>query len=174
MELTRSSLTASGAPIAFWDYAITHAIDILNRTSGPSNTNSSSYELLPGEKPRITSILPFGCRAFAVKPRSAYLKTPCGRPAPITSGYQAPTVSCWPLTFISTKRRFSWLPPSPADHAIANPCDADKAQPPGLPPPSHSTTDPALPAPRPLAPASRPSATNTSRRSLLLFSRPFS
>eukprot|EP00965_Chrysotila_dentata_P082574 2725506-Pleurochrysis_carterae.AAC.1 len=25
MELTRSSLTASAAPIAFWDYAVTHA-----------------------------------------------------------------------------------------------------------------------------------------------------
>eukprot|EP00965_Chrysotila_dentata_P075784 2503878-Pleurochrysis_carterae.AAC.1 len=31
--------------------------------------------MLTGEKPRIMSILPFGCRAFAVKPRSAYSKT---------------------------------------------------------------------------------------------------
>eukprot|EP00965_Chrysotila_dentata_P025934 860369-Pleurochrysis_carterae.AAC.3 len=68
MELTRSSLASSGAPIAFWDYAVTHAVDILNRTSGPLNTNASSYELLTTEKPRIMSILPFGCRAYAVKP----------------------------------------------------------------------------------------------------------
>eukprot|EP00965_Chrysotila_dentata_P260823 6214045-Pleurochrysis_carterae.AAC.6 len=39
MELTRSSLVASGAPISFWDYAVTHAVDILTRTSGPPNTN---------------------------------------------------------------------------------------------------------------------------------------
>eukprot|EP00965_Chrysotila_dentata_P099466 3288527-Pleurochrysis_carterae.AAC.1 len=45
-----------------------HAVDILNRTGGPPNTNASSFELLTGEKPRAMSILPFGCRAFAVKP----------------------------------------------------------------------------------------------------------
>eukprot|EP00965_Chrysotila_dentata_P059364 1969893-Pleurochrysis_carterae.AAC.1 len=75
MELTRSPLTASAAPITFWDYAVTHAVDILNRTSGSPNANASSYEMLTCEKPRIMSILPFGCRAFAVKPRSAYSKT---------------------------------------------------------------------------------------------------
>eukprot|EP00965_Chrysotila_dentata_P180974 5973725-Pleurochrysis_carterae.AAC.1 len=75
MELTRSALVASGSPIAFWDHAVTHAVDILNRTSGPPNTNASSYELLTQEKPRIMSILPFGCRAYAVKPKHAYSKT---------------------------------------------------------------------------------------------------
>eukprot|EP00965_Chrysotila_dentata_P128025 4233419-Pleurochrysis_carterae.AAC.1 len=30
MELTRSALVASGSPIAFWDFAATHAVDILN------------------------------------------------------------------------------------------------------------------------------------------------
>eukprot|EP00965_Chrysotila_dentata_P041890 1390038-Pleurochrysis_carterae.AAC.1 len=75
MELTRASLVASGAPVSFWDHAALQAVDILNRTTGPPNTNSSSYELLVGERPRIMSILPFGCRAFAVKPRPAYSKT---------------------------------------------------------------------------------------------------
>eukprot|EP00965_Chrysotila_dentata_P094861 3137026-Pleurochrysis_carterae.AAC.1 len=75
MELTRAALVASGAPVGFWDHVALHAVDILNRTSGLPNTNASSYELLAGEKPRIMSILPFGCRAFAVKPRLAYLKT---------------------------------------------------------------------------------------------------
>eukprot|EP00965_Chrysotila_dentata_P226853 6195668-Pleurochrysis_carterae.AAC.1 len=75
MELTRASLTSSGAPIGFWDYAVTHAVDILNRTSGPPNTLASSHELLTGIRPRIMSILPFGCRAYAVKPRVAYSKT---------------------------------------------------------------------------------------------------
>eukprot|EP00965_Chrysotila_dentata_P155109 5125462-Pleurochrysis_carterae.AAC.1 len=65
MELTRSSLVASSSPIAFWDLAVTHAVDIFNRTSGLPNTNASSFELFTGEKPRIMSILPFGCRAYA-------------------------------------------------------------------------------------------------------------
>eukprot|EP00965_Chrysotila_dentata_P002156 70955-Pleurochrysis_carterae.AAC.1 len=75
MELTRSFLVASGAPTGFWNHAALQAVDVLNRTSGPPNTNASSYELLVGEKPRVMSILPFGCRAFAVKPRPAYSKT---------------------------------------------------------------------------------------------------
>eukprot|EP00965_Chrysotila_dentata_P037440 1245486-Pleurochrysis_carterae.AAC.1 len=62
MELTRASLVAGGSPIGFWDHAALHAVDILNRTTGPPNTNASSYEMLAGEKPRIMSILPFGCR----------------------------------------------------------------------------------------------------------------
>eukprot|EP00965_Chrysotila_dentata_P182202 6016727-Pleurochrysis_carterae.AAC.1 len=57
MELTRSSLVASGAPMSFWDYAVTHAVDILNRTSGPPNTNASL------------------CQAVAVKPLVAFSKT---------------------------------------------------------------------------------------------------
>eukprot|EP00965_Chrysotila_dentata_P233949 6199888-Pleurochrysis_carterae.AAC.1 len=75
MELARVAMVSSGAPPAFWDYAVSHAVDILNRTTGPPNAAFSSYELLTGEKPRVMSILPFGCRALAVKPRGAYSKT---------------------------------------------------------------------------------------------------
>eukprot|EP00965_Chrysotila_dentata_P125702 4155026-Pleurochrysis_carterae.AAC.1 len=65
MELARSNLTAAAAPTSFWDYAVEHAVDVLNRTSGPPGARSSSYELLTGAKPAIMSIMPFGCRAFA-------------------------------------------------------------------------------------------------------------
>eukprot|EP00965_Chrysotila_dentata_P202095 6180934-Pleurochrysis_carterae.AAC.1 len=65
MDLTQATMTAVGAPSAFWEHAIIHATDILNRTSGPPKTAASSYELLTGEKPRVMSILPFGCRSFA-------------------------------------------------------------------------------------------------------------
>eukprot|EP00965_Chrysotila_dentata_P071667 2367814-Pleurochrysis_carterae.AAC.1 len=75
MELTRSNLVASGAPATFWPYAVAHSVDVLNRTTGPPRSNFSSYEALTGTKPRIMPILPFGCRAFAVKPRIAYAKT---------------------------------------------------------------------------------------------------
>eukprot|EP00965_Chrysotila_dentata_P013882 460341-Pleurochrysis_carterae.AAC.1 len=75
MKLARTAMVSSAAPNAFWDYAVHHAVDILNRTTGPPNSSFSSYELLTGENPRNMSILPFGCRAFAVNPRNAYSKT---------------------------------------------------------------------------------------------------
>eukprot|EP00965_Chrysotila_dentata_P070557 2332302-Pleurochrysis_carterae.AAC.1 len=66
MELARANLVASNAPTAFWSYAVLHAVDVLNRTTGPPPRLSiSSYEALTGSKPHIMPILPFGCRAFA-------------------------------------------------------------------------------------------------------------
>eukprot|EP00965_Chrysotila_dentata_P038142 1267598-Pleurochrysis_carterae.AAC.1 len=75
MELVRSNLVASGAPTSFWTYAVAHSIDILNRTTGPPHSTISSYECLTNVKPRVMPILPFGCRAYAVKPRIAHSKT---------------------------------------------------------------------------------------------------
>eukprot|EP00965_Chrysotila_dentata_P066574 2204795-Pleurochrysis_carterae.AAC.1 len=75
MELARSNLVASGAPASFWTYAVAHSVDVLNRTTGPPCSPMSSYECITGVKPRIMPILPFGSRAFAVKPREAYSKT---------------------------------------------------------------------------------------------------
>eukprot|EP00965_Chrysotila_dentata_P192603 6175275-Pleurochrysis_carterae.AAC.3 len=43
MELTRSNLVASGAPAGFWTYAMAHAVDVLNRTTGPPKSTMSSY-----------------------------------------------------------------------------------------------------------------------------------
>jgi len=75
MELTRATIHASGAPIGFWDYAVDHAVDILNRTTCPPESTQTSYELVTGDAPRVMSILPWGCRTYAVKPRVAYSKT---------------------------------------------------------------------------------------------------
>eukprot|EP00965_Chrysotila_dentata_P099280 3282673-Pleurochrysis_carterae.AAC.1 len=75
MEATRTNLTAAAAPVSFWTFAASHAVDVLNRTTGPPRGLQSSFESLTGKKPRIMPILPFGCRAFAVKPRTAYSKT---------------------------------------------------------------------------------------------------
>ena len=66
----RSDLEASHAPKSFWPYACAHAVDILNRTTCPPHNRCTSYEALTGEKPRIMSIWPFGCQAFAVVPRA--------------------------------------------------------------------------------------------------------
>eukprot|EP00965_Chrysotila_dentata_P179732 5934541-Pleurochrysis_carterae.AAC.1 len=52
MELARANLVASNAPTSFWTYAVLHATDILNRTTGPPPRLSiSSYEALTGRSP---------------------------------------------------------------------------------------------------------------------------
>ena len=75
VELARALLTQANAPIGFWDFAFEHAADILNRTHGPPESKKSSYEHFLGERPRILPLLPFGCRAYLVKPRPDYLKS---------------------------------------------------------------------------------------------------
>ena len=77
MEVLRADLVASNSPTSFWPYALQHAVNILNRTTGPplGDSLASSFELLTGSKPKVLSIMPFGCRTFAVKPRSFYSKT---------------------------------------------------------------------------------------------------
>eukprot|EP00965_Chrysotila_dentata_P252883 6210929-Pleurochrysis_carterae.AAC.1 len=75
MDLARSALVSASAPIGYWDHAALHAVDVLNRTSTPPGSNTSSYEWVTGDKPAIMGIMPFGCRAFAVKPRVALSKS---------------------------------------------------------------------------------------------------
>ena len=66
----RSDLEASGAPKSFWPFAVAHAIDILNRTTCPPHDRHTCYESLTGDKPRIMSLWPWGCRAYSVRPSS--------------------------------------------------------------------------------------------------------
>ena len=75
LELVRSNLEASKAPVGFWPYMVEHAVDCLNRTTGPPGTDKTAYEMLTSSKPKVMAILPFGCRAYAVKPRAAFTKT---------------------------------------------------------------------------------------------------
>ena len=75
MENVRANLTASNAPLSFWPELVEHAVDCLNRTTGPPDSNITSYESMTGKKPKVMSILPFGCLAYAVKPRPAYSKS---------------------------------------------------------------------------------------------------
>ena len=51
MELARASMHSSGCPIGFWDYAVDHAVDILNRTTGPPECTQTAYELVTGDAP---------------------------------------------------------------------------------------------------------------------------
>lgn len=76
-SLVRSYLAASSLPAEFWLHAAEMAVDVLNRTTGPTvkHGGRTSYEMVTGRRPRILHLMPFGCRAFAVKPREQYSKT---------------------------------------------------------------------------------------------------
>ena len=75
MDTARAALISSGAPKSLWDYAVMHAVDCLNRTTGPPASDRTSYEELTHERPKVMGIYPFGCRMYAVKPRMAYHKS---------------------------------------------------------------------------------------------------
>ena len=71
----RADLETSKAPKSFWPHAVAHAVDILNRTTCPPHNRCSCYEALTMDKPRIMSIWPWGCRAWAVRPSQMRRKT---------------------------------------------------------------------------------------------------
>ena len=75
MDTARAALVSSGAPKSFWDYAVLHAVDCLNRSTGPPSSAMSSYEALTGDAPKIMGVFPFGSRMYAVKPRAQYQKS---------------------------------------------------------------------------------------------------
>ena len=75
LENVRANMAASSAPVGFWPYLASHAVDCLNRTTGPPLSTLSSYEVLTGKKPKVLNIFPFGCMAYAVKPVGSYLKS---------------------------------------------------------------------------------------------------
>ena len=75
VENMRSNLVAGNVPITFWPFVAQHSADVLNRTGGPPESTVTSYEMVTGKKPKVLGIWPIGCRAFPVKPRSAYSKT---------------------------------------------------------------------------------------------------
>ena len=68
-------LTASNCSIGYWNYAFMHSVDILNRTTGPPESKITAYEAVTGKQPKVLPIMPFGCRAIPVQPRSAIRKT---------------------------------------------------------------------------------------------------
>ena len=53
MENTRAHMRASDCPIGFWPYAVEHAVDVLNRATGPTGYKQSAFELLEGTKPKL-------------------------------------------------------------------------------------------------------------------------
>ena len=74
VENGRAHMISSASPIGFWPEAFEHAVDVLNRTTTPPDSESSCYEHVHGRKPKILPLLPFGCRAVCTLPRSGYSK----------------------------------------------------------------------------------------------------
>ena len=74
VENARSHMIAANCPIGFWPYAFEHAVDVLNRVTGPTDSGASSFELLENLKPKVLPIQPFGCRTVVVRPRHTYSK----------------------------------------------------------------------------------------------------
>ena len=81
MELVRATREASQCPTSFWPHLAEHAVDVLNRTTGPPrhgdspDAPKSCFEHLTGQAPKVLSILPIGCRAYAVKPHGTFTKS---------------------------------------------------------------------------------------------------
>ena len=83
-SMVRSNMVVSHVKPGMWPHLVRHSLDVLNRCTGPSADNidddaaaefATSFQLLTGEKSKVMGILPFGCRAFAVKPRENFSKT---------------------------------------------------------------------------------------------------
>ena len=200
----RADLEASGAPKTFWPFAVAHAIDILNRTTCPPHNRHTCYESLTGDKPRIMSLWPWGCRAYSVKPSAHRSKTNLDSTA--WEGIHLGRSTSQPGSYLI------WLPNltkvvsssdvymeenympwrKAGDRQVGNPvplpADADAGQPPTLP--DDELTDIA-PAAQPagsiaaefdrVTRSKSPSITNPnsksarlSRRILILFSGPYS
>ena len=91
MEVVRATREASQCPLGFWPHLVEHAVDVLNRTTGPpydgrddgghgdggadADYQMTAYEHVVGEAAKILTILPIGCRAYAVKPVGSFSKT---------------------------------------------------------------------------------------------------
>eukprot|EP00965_Chrysotila_dentata_P134748 4457083-Pleurochrysis_carterae.AAC.1 len=132
-------------------------------------------------------ILPFGCRAYAVKPRQAYSKTRMeprawsginlGRSIRSPGAYNVwiPTINRIVVTsdVYFDERSFPWSPSNPSHAEMAQRAEDDGSQPPGVAAPSSVSTDAAFASPRRLQ-MPKHGAPNASRRVLILFSGPFS
>ena len=202
MDQTRAHLVASALPVSFWPHIVQHAVDVLNRTTGPPDSTETSFQSLTGEAPRIMSIMPIGCRAHTVKPMSAVVKTTIDAHAWVGVNLGRSTLS--PGSYLvwvpsigrvvsSSEVYFTerFFPLRPAGEQFVGPDLPSgippRSQPPGVPPPAGTSAPPPQPAvpntPRP-APKSLTEAFDTavrgargtaslSRHILLLFSGPY-
>ena len=65
LNVTRALLFQSNLPNLFWNFAVSHAVHIMNGIPNSSLHMLSPFECLFGTKPNFTSVKIFGCKAFA-------------------------------------------------------------------------------------------------------------
>jgi transposase InsO family protein len=64
MEAARSMLHAAGLPMSFWSYAVRTAVYLRNRSPTRALNNITPHEAWRGEKPDLSHLRVFGCRAY--------------------------------------------------------------------------------------------------------------
>ena len=82
IELVSVNLVASNLPIqgiTFWAYVAQHAVDIINRTTGPPGSNLSSYEMFTGKVPKIMASSLLAAARTSCAPKSTSAKAPWTR-----------------------------------------------------------------------------------------------
>lgn len=64
MDKARTIMKVYNTPMNFWGYAIMHAIDTINLTHVPMNTNKTAHEMVFKNIPDVSHLLPFYARAM--------------------------------------------------------------------------------------------------------------
>ena len=154
-QIVRAQFEQAGAPRTFWPEAVASAVDILNRTSIAPHGRCSSYENLTGQAPRVMSIMPWGCCAWAVKQTrckttidsTAMMGINLGRSERQPGAYiiwiQAELRAVSKSDALFDETLFPWRPKGhqrPEDPPPL-PGDGDAAQPPTLPPADEAQTN---------------------------------
>ena len=64
MEAARAMLHAAGLPLSFWECAVMAAVYLRNRSPTKALTDATPYEAWRGDKPDLSHLRVFGCRAY--------------------------------------------------------------------------------------------------------------
>ena len=68
VEMARTLLNDAGLPKTYWGYAILHAAHILNRVPTRTLVDRTPYEAFTGNKPSVSHLRTFGCKAHVHVP----------------------------------------------------------------------------------------------------------
>jgi len=64
LNVARSLMFQSNLPKAYWTYAISHVIHLINRLPTPTLKNKSPYEIFHGDLPTLLDLKVFGCLCY--------------------------------------------------------------------------------------------------------------
>ena len=93
-EAARAMLHAAGLPLAFWTHAVKTAAYLRNRSPTRALTNATPYEAWRGDKPDLSHLRAFGCRAYMHLDKTKRSKMEARSIPVIFVGY-APEAKAW-------------------------------------------------------------------------------